>query len=122
MGFLCEVQFGKQSIGITSPDKTVAMPITHNLHGPAGYVHHTEHDSALFSGYSEALMPTQAQERSLKGLTVSFVSPGSMAFPVPANLMSSSAVVRDDDKTRLQTCLSCCHNPPGLPSPAIHHR
>ena len=84
VGFLCEVQFGKQSIRITSADKTVAMPITHNLHGPAGYAHPTERDSALFSGYSEALLPTQAQERSLKGLTASFVSPGSSA-----NLMCS---------------------------------
>lgn len=44
----------------TAPDKAAAMPMTHNLHGPVGHVHHMEHDSALFSGYSEAQLPTQA--------------------------------------------------------------
>lgn len=41
-------------------DKAAAVPMTHNLHGPVGHVHHMEHDSALFSGYSEAQLPTQA--------------------------------------------------------------
>lgn len=120
--FKCKIQFEKRQNGLRTRSLQTwgRWRLCRNLPRPVEFCY-VEHDLLLFSCCSEAPLPTQIGEKSLKCLTVPFVSPSRLPFPTLVSLTSCLAVVKNDVITCLEACLICYHNPIDLPSLVIQY-